>query len=778
MKRRTKNISIIAGITAVTAGVSAFAINTLGSGGVTISSVPENVVSASIEYCDSDWNINETEATVTINSNGTASIENITEGGFYTVTFFSDTAETGTAEFFYGEESGEVYSYEYVQNSETLEYSPEFTELSKLEYTANENQRFLDISGSYQVSIKEVPADVSYADVFVVQDNGDYGDMSAEISADASGSVSFDLGYSGEYSVSFFNGETEMLGGLSFYLDENGSLYSYNEDLEKEAATYLNFDGTGVYNYTDDTLKYDVTVSAVPENIYKIEAQYFNDEYNPVEYTLDYTLNGDGTATALNLTSGYYTLDFYNEGLDVTGVADFYIDSEGGTYSYTVDSSTGSPVLSELSDVAYEAISLSQSYSSGDLSLYIYDVPGSVDSVDVSFFAGEENDETIVFEPEMTYNEDEASMIFSNLGAAGEYRANFYTEGVVVGNAYFNIGTDSLIYDTEYVLNSETGELEPVLVETDCVFFIENTDIRDSDNYAYGSLELTITNVPANVKFANVYFYGTDDTYSDGNTIFPEVEISGTGTVTVSNLGEAGYHEAELVLSDCETRVGNVFFYIDSSLNINQIEYTINSDTFEIEKTMTKSSTIALTEYDGGVLEYESGDYSVTVYDVPADADNILFSCCTPDGEYALGERSIEVSSDGTYTFDGLGMEGNYTVSFMNGEEYLGTASFYLKADGSICIAEFVYDGSETSTVYTDLEKVTFNSMGAVFSYELGDVDFSGDIKVADLVIFRKYLVRNTSFNASQFSIADINNDAILDVFDFTMLKKILLAAN
>ena len=181
---------------------------------------------------------------------------------------------------------------------------------------------------------------------------------------------------------------------------------------------------------------------------------------------------------------------------------------------------------------------------------------------------------------------------------------------------------------------------------------------------------------------------------------------------------------------------------------------------------------------DAGDGYYESGDYSVTVYDVPADADNILFSCCTPDGEYALGERSIEVSSDGTYTFDGLGMEGNYTVSFMNGEEYLGTASFYLKADGSICIAEFVYDGSETSTVYTDLEKVTFNSMGAVFSYELGDVDFSGDIKVADLVIFRKYLVRNTSFNASQFSIADINNDAVLDVFDFTMLKKILLAAN
>lgn len=778
MKRRTKNISIIAGITAVTAGVTVFALNTSGSGIVTISSLPDDIISASIEYCDSDWNVNETEATVTINSNNTASIQNITEGGFYTVTFCTATAETGSTEFFYGEDSGDVYSYEYVQNSDTMEYSPEFNELSELEYTAYENRRLLDLGGDTKVTIKEVPAEVVNADIYVVQDNGDYGNMTADTAADANGSIAFSLGFSGEYSVSFFDAENAMLGGLSFYLDENGALYSYNSDNEKEAATYLNFDGTGVYTYTDEEKKSDITVSSVPDDIVKIEAQYFNEEYNPVECAIDYSVNGDGTATAFNLSGGYYTLDFYDEALNLTGIADFYIDSEGNIYSYTIDSATGTPVISELSAVVYEAISLDKSYSGGDIGIDVLDVPASVDSVDVSFLSGEENDETIVFEPEMTYDEGELIMTLSGLGAAGEYRVNFYTEDIVVGNAYFTIGTDGLVYDTEYVLNSDTGELEPVLVETDCVFYIENTDIRDSDNYSYGSLELTITNVPSNVKIANIYFYGDDDTYSDGNTIFPDVEISGSGTVTVEKLGQTGYHEAELVLADCVTKVGNVFFYIDSDLNINQIQYEINPDTFEIEKTMTKASAIALTEYDGGVLEYESGDYSVNIYDVPVEADNILFSCCTPEGEYALGEREITVASDGTFTFDGLGMEGNYTVSFMDGEEYLGTATFYMKADGTISTAEFVYEGSDVSTVYTELEKVVFSSMGAVFSYELGDIDFSGAVKVADLVALRKYMVRLTAFDSSQFSISDMNNDAVVDVFDFTMLKNKLVTMN
>ena len=57
----------------------------------------------------------------------------------------------------------------------------------------------------------------------------------------------------------------------------------------------------------------------------------------------------------------------------------------------------------------------------------------------------------------------------------------------------------------------------------------------------------------------------------------------------------------------------------------------------------------------------------------------------------------------------------------------------------------------------------------------IGDIDQNGKVEVLDLVLLQKYLHNKQNFNQQQFIKADINQDTIVNIYDFVLLKKLLL---
>ena len=57
----------------------------------------------------------------------------------------------------------------------------------------------------------------------------------------------------------------------------------------------------------------------------------------------------------------------------------------------------------------------------------------------------------------------------------------------------------------------------------------------------------------------------------------------------------------------------------------------------------------------------------------------------------------------------------------------------------------------------------------------IGDIDQNGKIEVLDLVLLQKYLHNQQNFSQQQFLNADINQDNIVNIYDFVLLKKLIL---
>ena len=57
-----------------------------------------------------------------------------------------------------------------------------------------------------------------------------------------------------------------------------------------------------------------------------------------------------------------------------------------------------------------------------------------------------------------------------------------------------------------------------------------------------------------------------------------------------------------------------------------------------------------------------------------------------------------------------------------------------------------------------------------------GDLNFDGKCDVLDLVLLTKYIHNLAGFNAEQFTIADLDGDGAVDVFDLGAFKKLLLS--
>ncbi len=779
MKNKQKKIFAVVTASVAAAGiVSAVSLGASGAYEGTIVSVPNDVVAASVSFNDMQWNVQSTKATVSVSS-GNATVENMTESGYYTVVFNTETAEVGTASFFLGN-SGKMYNYEYVYNELENEYIPSYTEVSSVAYEENEFHRLLDISGDVEVNVLDVPEETSVVQLYVTVDETNYGETKKDISVDSDGkAVIENLGVAGDYLADFYSTDGSALGFVSFYLDNAGKVYiensEYNSATKQWETVYVEVSdlyyvayGSGDVGSIDaeEIDSYSVTIQNVPDTAAKVEVQCVNAEMESVASYASVSLPGDGTAVAEGMSSGYYTFNFYNADYNIIGYTTFYLDDEGVTYTYDA--------ASVIDTIVYNELEAAPEYEYGDMSVEIYDVPEEIDFVEARYYYGEEEDETILFEPEIS-SVYTTPLTISGLGMTGSYKLNFYVDGEIRGNAEFYLDADGKVYIPYFEYNDSTQQWEESLVEAETLYYYVNNDILSADNYSYGSTKLTITNVPADVEYAEVIDYEADESFTAGLPIFPDVTIGDNGVVAVNNFGEEGYYEIDLLKGDGVTKAGYVFIYIDSDMNIYHLEYNINPDTFQVETTRTQTSVITLTEYTSSTVDYVSGDLEVTVYDAPVIANRILVTCNAADGTYAYFEDYVQVASDGTAVLSGLGMEGDYTVTFMSDKTYLGTATFYLSADGSIYDAVYVKnDDGSISAELNALSKVVFEADNSVITYEVGDFDFSGSISISDIIALQKYLLNIKPLTASQYNAADLNGDGRINIMDMMVLKKIV----
>lgn len=740
-----------------------------------ISSVPKNVVSAYIEYNDSEWNTAKTNATVSV-SGGTAKVDKLSDTGYYTVTFCSASAEIGSASFFVGD-SGKIYSYEYNYDSSDNNYRPEYTEVSSVPYVSNEYCKLLDISGNKSAEIRDVPAEIVTVQLYISQDKSHYGEMQSKVTPDSAGNLTLkNLGTVGDYTADFYDAGGNDIGYVDFHLGDDGKTYIkdsvYNSSTKEWEDTYVETDalyfieyGSDEIGYFEEEVSFSATVSGVPNSVKRVEVQYLNEDMVSSENYADIQIKNKSVELN-NLWSGYYTINCYDANDEVTGYSTFYIDNAGVFYNYDKSAKISKPV--------YKSFETQNEYITGNMSVRIYDVPEEIDSVEARYIYGDDEDEAVWFEPEISSSYVNP-MTISGFSTAGKYRLSFYENGEISGYADFYLDSDGKTYYIDSQYNSGTKQWEDVLVETDTIYYYVNTDINSADDYSYGNTKVTVINVPSDVKYAEVTDYEADSTFTAELPIFPDINIS-KGTVTINNFGESGYYEIDLIKSDAVTRAGYLFVYIDDSMNVYLLEYNINPDTFQIETIRTKTNTISMTPYLSSTVDYVSGKYSIPVNNVPFTANRILVTCMTSDGQYSVFEDKIYVDEKGTAKINGLGAVGDYTVSFMNDKNYLGSASFYLKNDGSTSEVIYKYnsDGS-ISTSFSALSQVVFEAGETDISYESGDLDFSGSINVSDIVLMQKYLLASETISSSQYYIADMNGDGVVDVFDVVCLRKALI---
>ena len=746
----------------------------LNANAITINNVPTNIIKAEVTSCDSDYNPTTTNATVSINS-GSAKIDNLSNAGYYYVTFFTDVAEVGSVEFYVGE-SGKIYKYGYENGTEEV-----FTQVSYLEYQKYPTNRILDISGKNKVKFEDVDSNAVKANIYVSYENGDYGKMETDITVKNNTTTISNIGTQGDYSVEFLDSADTILNFASFFIGQNNEvlIYDYvyddtsNEWVEKLVSTDMIYADTyDIYlsdiGGTDDSGNSvnNVSISGISKNTSRVDVQAFDLNLNEI-FVEPIVAIHSGSIEIGNLYSGCYFINFYNSSDDVIGYSKFYLDENGKSYNY--EFSENEPQLNEISSIAYQSVSAEQEYQFGNISVDIYGVPNDIDSVESYYIYGDGTDESILFEPDYSSIFVEPFRL-SGLGQSGDYKISFFKDNKVVGNATFSIDSSGKVCEADYVYNDKTGTWDVTLVESDEIYYYENTDIEDADTYNYGNVKFTISNVPSDVKMVYSNYYGNDDTFTYGEPFFPDITIK-NGIVSINNLGDSGYYEFELVKEDEMTKVGYVFIYIDENMDTYLYETFINTDVMQLEAKKTKISTAKLSKYASGSVEYSESSYSVTINSVPKVANNILVTVVGENNEYACFEREIIVNKDGTVKLDKLGMNGDYTVTFLVGNDLIGSTRFYLK-DGKTYTA--TYSGNYELNL-TTLKNIKFEATDDATEYEIGDVDLNGVISVSDLVLLQRYLLTKTGINASQFNIADMNNDGVVNVFDMCLLKRKLL---
>lgn len=746
--------------------------STINSYALSVSDVPDSVKSATVSFFDNEWNEKSTDVKVKVGG-GKADISGDLQSGYYIITFADSEFEIGSATFFYGE-SGQMYSYDYSYSESEKKYVSDFEPISSLKYEKSDNMRALSVDKDVSIEIGGVPSDVIKADVYVRIDDSHYGETKQKISVDAdSKTVISDIGRSGEYTVNFYSDSEYPLGYASFAVNNKKQLcyvdVQLNPETNKVENVYVpndnfyfvsSYDNVGAVD-TEETVDYNTKITGIPKNVTKFELQYLTSDMASAETNSKVSLS-DGTALINYLDAGYYTLNFYDDDYNTVGYSSFYMDYKGNLFSYDRADSITVP--------EYNAMADDFVYKEGDVSVNIYGVPDSVDTVEACYKYGSETDESAWFEPEISsvYKEP---LTVSGFGQEGDYQLVFYSRSEITGYAdfYLDENGNTFYHDIDY--NSTTGKPDDVLKETDKVYYYVKNDIGSAENYSYGDTALTITGIPDEAVCSEIIDFEDDSTFTVGLPIFPEVSMNGNGKAVIENFGEAGYYEINFMKDDNTTKVGYVFIYIDENMNIYDLEYGINSDTYQLDETKKRTDTVSMKPCSSGVEEYSHGNKSVTIKNVPSAVNRMYVSCSAESGEFSFYEAEIHPDKSGNAVIKNLGTEGEYNVILMDEKTDLGIVSFYLNKDGSVCEISYGDDGAE----YTPVDSIKFVDSGNSAVCVDGDLDFNGLINVADLVIMQKHIVAQQNMDSSQLCVSDVNKDGVTDAFDMVTMRKKLL---
>lgn len=153
-------------------------------------------------------------------------------------------------------------------------------------------------------------------------------------------------------------------------------------------------------------------------------------------------------------------------------------------------------------------------------------------------------------------------------------------------------------------------------------------------------------------------------------------------------------------------------------------------------------------------------------------ADNITkisewaFAHCSNLPEITIPANVAEVENYAFYECNSL-----EEITFLNPECIIGENTLTIPDNTVIC----GYDGSSAQK-YAETNGYTFKNLGEV-PYEpakiQGDANYDGKFNIADLVMVRNWLFG--SDDLKNWKNVDLNHDNIIDIFDFTIMKNMLV---
>ena len=194
-----------------------------------------------------------------------------------------------------------------------------------------------------------------------------------------------------------------------------------------------------------------------------------------------------------------------------------------------------------------------------------------------------------------------------------------------------------------------------------------------------------------------------------------------------------------------------------------------------------RSYTITWKNDDGSVIDTTTVAYG----EVPTHADatkdataqyTYTFAGWTPE--------IVSVTGDAEYTAQFSSTVNEYTVTWMNGEDVLGTDTvaygetpvFAGQTPTKASTAEYDYtfagwtpevDAVTGDATYT----ATFNETKRLI---LGDVDGDGEVTITDATLIQRYDVMMIDFTETQLKVADVDGDGNVSILDVTWIQRYL----
>ncbi|MCM1316121.1 MAG: dockerin type I repeat-containing protein [Prevotella sp.] len=160
------------------------------------------------------------------------------------------------------------------------------------------------------------------------------------------------------------------------------------------------------------------------------------------------------------------------------------------------------------------------------------------------------------------------------------------------------------------------------------------------------------------------------------------------------------------------------------------------------------------------------------------EKDKSLF--CVDIGYYANEEMDMPVSVSGnaeiTKTlYGGSWIDGNLEIATCDMVPY---TLIEPTADGFAEVYSYIVSPMSSTILTIENGRFTDRCSIGCFLPEAGDLNMDYKISIADAVVFEKYILGKTNLTSVQYTIADMNNDGSVDIFDMVLIRQKVIEEN